>query len=326
MLELGGSPRWAHAVTESIASLANKTMRKFLELSRAPFFTAIITPALLAAALAYRDTGNMNWTRFALVMAALVAAHAAANLFNDYFDYRLGADTGEVKRTPFSGGSPHIVEGKEKESTFLALALVSLAVCSGCGLAVMILLGGSFPPALGIGAAGVLLGIFYTAPPLKLAYRGLGEAAIFLAFGILPVLGVYYVLTESFTLNVFLATLPLALLITDIILINEFPDLETDREAGKRTLAVRIGSLNARYIYVAMVAVAYALVAAFSLAEVYGHWGFLGLLGLPLSLPASIILWRKHAETEKLVPAQAMTILAHLCTGLALAVGIWISG
>ncbi len=249
MLELGGSPRWAHAVTESIASLANKTMRKFLELSRAPFFTAIITPTLLAAALAYRDTGNMNWTRFALVMAALVAAHAAANLFNDYFDYRLGADTREVKRTPFSGGSPHLVEGKEKESTFLALALVSLAVCAGCGLAVMILLGGSFPPALGIGAAGVLLGIFYTAPPLKLAYRGLGEAAIFLAFGILPVLGVYYVLTESFTLNVFLASLPPALLITDIILMNEFPDLATDSEAGKRTLAVRIGSLNARYIF-----------------------------------------------------------------------------
>ncbi|NPV58772.1 MAG: prenyltransferase [Actinobacteria bacterium] len=300
-------------------------MKKYLELSRAPFFTAIITPALLAAALAFRDTGTLDWTRFTLVMAGLVAAHAAANLFNDYFDYRLGADTIEVRRTPFSGGSPHLVEGREREGTFLAMALGSLAVCAGCGVAVMFLLGRSFPPVLGIGAAGVLIGVFYTAPPLKLAYRGLGEAAIFLAFGVLPVLGVFYVLAERFTLNAFLASLPPAFLITDIILINEFPDLQTDREAGKLTLVARLGSGFSRYVYIIMVVAAYALVVAFSLLEVYGGWGFLGLAGLPFSLPASAILWREHDRADKLVPAQAMTILAHLATGLALAVGIWIS-
>lgn len=299
-------------------------MRRYLELSRAPFFTAIITPALLAAALAYRDTGSMNWVRFVLVMAGLVAAHAAANLFNDYFDYRLGADTAQVKRTPFSGGSPHLVEGRERESTFLALALASLAASAACGVAVMALLGDSFPPALGIGAAGVLLGVFYTAPPLKLTYRGLGESAILLAFGVLPVLGVYYVLAETFTLNAFLASLPPGFLITNIILANEFPDLVSDREAGKRTLVVRLGTAVSRYVYLVLAAAAYALIMVFSIREIYGSWGFLGLTGLSLSSPAAAILWSRHSRAEELVPAQAMTILAHLVTGIALAAGIWI--
>ncbi len=294
-------------------------------MSRAPFFTAIITPALLATALAIKDAEEISWVRFALVMLGLVAAHAGANLVNDYYDFRQGADNPDVKRTPFSGGSPHLVEGSEKESTFLILAIASFAVCAACGVAVMVQLGRSFLPVLVIGIAGVLIGFFYTAPPLKLAYRGWGEVAIFLAFGVLPVLGVYYVLTESLTLDAFLVSLPLAFLITNIILVNEFPDFETDGRAGKRNLVVRMGTGKARFLYLAFVLAAFLSLAIFSLLPGRGRWGLLGMAGAPLALFAAQRVIGEHHRPEKLVPAQALTIVAHLITGLGFAAGVWIS-
>ncbi len=301
-------------------------MKRFLELSRAPFFTAIITPGIFGAILAYRETGHISWLRFILTIVGLVAAHAGANLSNDYFDFRLGADLNNPNRNKFSGGSPHIVEGREKARTFLFFGLASFAVALGCGLALAWIVDRGIGPVIGLAALGFALAFFYTAPPLKLVYHGWGEPAIFVAFGLLPVLGAYYVQTGALSAWPLIAGLPLSFLITNILWINEFPDYASDRDAGKRHLVVRLGLSASRYVYHGMVLAAFALIAALSLDGRFGRWGLLGLGALPFAAGAAAILHRHFREPPALEKAQGLTIATHLATGLLLCVGLWIGG
>jgi 1,4-dihydroxy-2-naphthoate octaprenyltransferase len=299
-------------------------MKRYLELSRAPFFTAIIMPVLFATALAWNVRGTVDWTVFALTLVSLVAAHAGANLFNDYFDWRLGADQLNRNRNRFSGGSPHIVEGKARPGLFLGLGIASFALCLGTGVAMFFLCGQALIPLALMGLAGLAIGVFYTAPPFKLAYRGMGEACIFAAFGILPVMGVYYTQTGEVTAWALVACLPLGFLVTNIILINEFPDYASDREAGKRHLVVRLGTGPARYLYLAIALAAFGAVGWLCIGSPYGGWTALGLLGLPAALAAAVVLFRNADEPPALLPAQGLTIVAHIVTGILLTVGLLI--
>ncbi len=299
-------------------------MKRYLELSRAPFFTAIIVPVIFSTALAWRSRGAVNWLVFALSLLALVAAHAGANLFNDYYDWRLGADKLNRNRNRFSGGSPHLVEGKVRPSLFLRLGAASFAVSAVTGVAALLVCGQALLPLALLGLVGLVIGFFYTAPPFKLAYRGLGELCIFLAFGILPVLGIYYLQTGEMSSTVAFASLPLAFLVTNIILINEFPDFESDREAGKRQLVVRLGTGKARYLYLVMVLASLAAVFWLSALSPYRGWTGMAYGGLILALAATVILFRHHQEPGALLPAQGLSISAHLVTGVMLTLGLLI--
>jgi 1,4-dihydroxy-2-naphthoate octaprenyltransferase len=301
-------------------------MKRFLELSRAPFLTAIITPLIFGTALAYRTTGEVDWLRFVVALIGLAAAHAGANLFNDYFDYMLGADQKNRHRSQFSGGSPHLVEGREKSRTFLLMALAATGVALAAGGVLMWLVDGGPGPVLWLTLAGLGLGFFYTAPPMKLAYRGVGELCVFLGFGPLPVLGAWYIQTGFLGAVPFVASLPLSMLITNIIWINQFPDWESDRAAGKHHLVVRMGRSLARWVYHGLGFGAFVLIALFSLKPLFGAWGFLGLVALPAVVAASMVLHRRFEEPAALLPAQGLTIVAHLATGILLTVGVAIGG
>jgi 1,4-dihydroxy-2-naphthoate octaprenyltransferase len=291
-------------------------------MSRAPFLSAIIMPVIVATALAWRDTGSVKWLSFALVMASLVAAHAGANLLNDYFDWRLGADRINPNRNRLSGGSPHIAEGRAEPSLFLRSGIASFIAAAAAGVALLLTCGRPLLPLLLIGLAGFAAGVLYTAPPFKLAYRGWGEACIFAAFGVLPAAGVYYLQAGTVTAAAVGASLPLAFLVTGIILVNEFPDCESDREAGKRQLVARMGTGRARYLYLAAAAAAFASVVWTAACSGFGGWTALALLALPLSLAAAIILFRNHSEPAALLPAQSLTVAAHAAAGLLLTVGL----
>lgn len=299
-------------------------MKKFMEMSRAPFLSAIVMPVMVATALAWRDTGSVRWSSFALTLLSLFAAHIGANLLNDYFDWQLGADRVNANRNRFSGGSPHIAEGQARPSLFLWSGIASFAVASVAGIALLLSCGQPLLPLLLMGLAGFAIGVLYTAPPFKLAYRGLGEVGIFIAFGILPVVGAYYLQTGRFSGTVIAASLPLAFLVTDIILVNEFPDCESDRESGKRQLVVRMGTSRARFLYLALAGGAYASVAWLAAASGYGGWTALAFVALPLSLAAASVLIRNHREPRALLPAQGMTIAAHTLAGLLLTAGLLI--
>jgi 1,4-dihydroxy-2-naphthoate octaprenyltransferase len=165
---------------------------------------------------------------------------------------------------------------------------------------------------------GFLAGYLYSASPISLMSRGLGEVTIFLAFGPLITWGTYYAMTGLLTLEAFLLGIPLGFLITAVIWINQFPDLEADRDAGKRNCVVRLGRDRSRFIYALLMLGPYAVVLFWVLTQP-GSWPYLAaVLTIPIALKAIKILYAHYQTYDEIIPAQALTIQTHLVLGLVL--------
>ena len=219
----------------------------WMVITRAPFLTAIIVPILVGAAwVAYNQLVQPFPTAlFWVTLFAGIFLHIAANTFNDYFDWVSGTD--KVNNNyflPYSGGSRSIELGLINEKTLFRVALISLILSAGLGLIL------AFTSGYGVllfGLFGAFSAYFYTAPPLRLAARrGLGELLVGLNFGPLAAAGAVYALTGQVTGADFLVGLPVGLLTTAILWINQFPDEESDRKAGKINLVVVLGKQRAR--------------------------------------------------------------------------------
>jgi 1,4-dihydroxy-2-naphthoate octaprenyltransferase len=281
---------------------------------RAPFTAASALPALIAAAWAWQRGESFSWTRAILAVAGAAVVHLAANVINDYFDWD-ASDKINRFATPFSGGSRSRLEGLVERRTFLLMGIVLLVIA--CGLAAgLVILDRPLVPLIGL--AGALGGILYSARPVQLAGRGVGELIIFICFGPLITLGTGYAIEGAITLNYALIGLPMGFLVASILWINEFPDIEADDRAGKRTLVVRLGSSRARWGYVALVAGFAASVAALWVADILPVWSLACLLTLALAFKAVRNLWAHHSDPDKLVPSQAATIQMQAMAGLLL--------
>lgn len=298
------------------------TPKHYLVLARAPFLTASVVPVLLGTALAYRLKGAFRPLDFVLVLLGMVFAHLGVNLANDYFDFQQGADQNNQFRNPFSGGSPSLAEGRESPLRFLRLFLLSFALAALCGITLMVRVDRGIGPIFWIALAGFVSGFFYTAPPLKFVYRGLGELFIMLGFGVLPVLGTYYVQTGMLALEPVIAGAAVGLLTTNILYINQFPDYRSDKEAGKSTLVVRLGTARARFLYPIFLACAALFIALGPALFRFPLFYLAGLLALAPAVAAGAILMRYHGEPPRLLKGQALTIVTQLCTGLLLTVGV----
>lgn len=293
---------------------------RWLVVTRAPFLTATLVPILLGAAVVGQQPGPFPWLAFGLAVLAGVALHVSANVFNDYFDWKSGTDEANTDYfLPFSGGSRAIELGLITPRGLLLIGLASVLVAVGCALA---LLSSAGPGLLAFGAAGALIGFFYTAPPLRLAARrGLGELAVLLAFGPLMTAGTIYAMTGQAALGDYLLGLPVGLLTTAILYINEFPDADSDARTGKNHLVVTLGKERARWGYVALMVLAFGfgvVGAALGLLPL-GHAAM--LLALPLVVKATRILWR-HYNDRALVTANATTIQLHMAAGLLATIGV----
>jgi len=277
-----------------------------LRLARGPFLSLSVLPVLLALVLARRAGAAISWSRAMLTLAGVASAHAAANLLNDFFDFRSGADPANRRRTPLSGGSPFLVSGAVSPRRVLGIALLFGLLALYCWWALATQVDGGWGPISWLALAGGILGLLYTMPPVRLAYRTLGEAAIMLVFGPLVVGGAYYVQTGRFTPLVWLASGFPGLLAGTVILVNEIPDVPADAAAGKLTLPVRWGwpaavrlfaVVNLAGIIVALLtalATGKPAVGAASIAPV------LNLLALPLLL--------RRGGSGRIYPAQVLTV------------------
>jgi len=293
---------------------------------RAPFFSASIVPVLVGGAAALYASGRFQWGLFLVTLVGMVALHAAANMINDYLDYKSGCDPHNPARTIFNGGSNVIADGLLSERAMLIGIALAYAIGIACGLFLALAMGPQGWVVLVLGLVGVAISLAYTAPRVLLAGRGLGEVGIALCFGLLAVQGTAYVQTGAFTWTGLLASLPVTGLIVAILWINQFPDIAADHAAGKDNLVVRLGPARARWGYYALLALAYLPVIGGAAGGVLPPWALLGLGGLPLALRAASILHRHYAESAALLPAQAATIQAHLVTGLLLALGLLLGG
>jgi 1,4-dihydroxy-2-naphthoate octaprenyltransferase len=261
---------------------------------------------------------------FFLTLAGVTFLHAGANTANDYYDHLSGNDAANTRFVrPFSGGSRLIQKGLLPPFHVLALSLGCLAAGGLIGLYLAWRVGGLV---LALGAIGGLAGFFYTAPPFKLGYRGWGELVIALAFGVLPVAGTYYVQTSTLPPRVLAASVPVALLVTAILFVNQFPDYEADRAVGKRNWVVRLGPAGARPLFAALMLLwplALAVDIGLHLLPFPTAWAFLGIVP---GLIATRIVWKHADEPSRVVRAGALTIALHLGVGLLIAVGVAFSG
>jgi 1,4-dihydroxy-2-naphthoate polyprenyltransferase len=286
-----------------------------LQAVRAPFLTATLVPVLVGAALAWQ-AGPLDWGLLALTLLGVALLHTGTNALNDYFDAKSGADAANATPTPFSGGSRVIQRGLLPVKTVGWLGFTLTALGCVVGLALVALAG---LPVLWIGLAGVAIGVAYTAPPFRLAHRGLGELAVAVAFGPLVVLGAFFVQTGAFTAAAAWAGVPVGLLIAAVLWINEFPDVTGDAAVGKRTLVVRLGLDRALRGYGLLILLAYAGVVLGVALDFFPVIALASLLTAPLAWKAWRVLTVRYREPYQMIPAMAYTVFLHLATGLLLA-------
>jgi 1,4-dihydroxy-2-naphthoate octaprenyltransferase len=301
--------------------------RKYLAVlflaSRPQFLTASISPVLVGSALGFAVAGTFNWPLFLLALFGMMALHAGANIANDYFDSQSGNDWVNKNVTPFSGGRQFIQQNILSPKATLAASLFCLTLGASLGLVILYLTRSWF--ILTLGLIGLLGGFFYTAPPVKFGYRGVGEIAIAFLFGILPVYGSYYLQTGTIDIISLPAACVVGILIFLIIFINEFPDLPADAAVNKKTLVVRLGIPAGVWIYRIAVISAFVIMIAGVFVSRVMVWPLLlyFLFGLPASVAAMSFVNIHDVSTPG--PTQhracAITIILHLIGSLALVSG-----
>ncbi len=275
---------------------------------------ASIVPVLVGSAIAARS-GQFQALPFLAALLASLLIQIGTNYANDLFDYLKGADRQRQ-------GPTRVVQNGLVTPSQMRHAVI-LVFGSAALLGVYLIFVGGWPIAL-IGLLSILAGIGYTGGPYPLAYHGLGDLFAFLFFGVIAVNGTAYIFTHQFTALAFIASLPVALLVTAIIIVNNLRDIPTDAAAGKRTFAVRIGDRNTRIEYTICVLGAYVIpIGLAALSSSIGGWW------LPFfTLPRAIQLVRTVLQGQvgpSLNRTLGQTAQLHLWFGLALALSILIS-
>ena len=293
-------------------SLGSLTLRT----TRLPFLTATIVPVLLGIAIAASD-GAFDLLSAILTVIGASFVQLAINVSNDVFDTAQGADDANVTPTKFSGGSRVIQYGLVSFRRMAALAAGFYLAAALIGV-VLLLLRGS-PALLVIGVVGFIVGLGYTAPPLKLVYRGLGEVAVAFGFGPLMLLGAYVVQTRgALSWEPLVASIPIALLVALILYVNEIPDRRGDARAGKRTRPVRFS----RSVIIAgwrlAVAAAYGAVLVGVVLGILPIPALLVLLTIPLALRVERGLEPNYDNPYGLMAIMRENIQLHLYVGLLL--------
>lgn len=293
--------------------------KKWILAVRAPFFTGIAVPITFGATLAYYETGAFQWGLFLITFVGGIFAQAGANLANDYYDHKTTDDDINPNFTPFSGGSRVI---QNKLLTPRAV-LTGAFICWGLALLAGIYLTINTPGywVLLLAGAGFIGGFFYTASKFAFSYNRLGECAILVNFGILPVMGSYFVQTGHFSWLSFWSSFPIGFLITAILYINQYPDYDADRAVQKNHLVVTFGRKGARAGYYFLIFGSYIILILAVIFARLTPYSLVALLSLPVALKTVKIFSREYEKVKELIPAQAGTIQVHLLVGLLMSAG-----
>lgn len=287
---------------------------------RAPFLLASLLPVALGLAGARYAGVTLDGGVALLTLLAAALLHAGINVINDVIDARNGTDEINVDRVPpFTGGSRMIQDGIYTEAELARLAAILFASAMAIGGWLVFQSG---PVLLLLGAIGLLLGWGYSAPPLALNRRGLGEFAVLGGFALLPA-GAWAVQSGALEPDALALGLPGGLLIAALLYINQFPDVAADGAVGKRHWVVRFGTARARFGYLGLVALAWSSAVLLVLGLDAGPWPAIALLPMPLSLCAGVVLMRHHDRPAALRPAIVCTLLAALSHIALLSAVLW---
>lgn len=306
------------AVEPNLNNMANPVLR-YLMATRPAFLTVTLFAGFIGLASAYADGVQIDLLTAGMSLLFGLVAHAGINVLNDYYDALNGTDDANNERIfPFTGGSRFIQNGvlSRRETAFFGGILLLLVVVAGVWLTLV-----SDANLLWIGVAGLFIGWAYSAPPFKLNSRGLGEIGVWAGFALIAI-GSDFVQRGSFSLKPLIAVGSYALLVTNLLFINQFPDLKADRAAGKRHLVVRLGHHRARWLYAVIAATAYGWLAVAVLSGALPWMALLALASAVFSIQAARTLMQSSGTPSSLTPAIQQTIAAAALHSLLLSVAI----
>jgi 1,4-dihydroxy-2-naphthoate octaprenyltransferase len=291
-------------------------LKKWLMVIRAPFLPLSVVLAFLGTCIAWYD-GAFHLGYALLAFFGLLLAHISVDVLNEYFDYRSGVDL-ETKRTPFSGGSGAIPAGLISPRQALWLGLGTFLAIIPIGIYFIIASGWLLLPLLIVAAICIIL---YTPFLLKMGWP---EWAPGLGMGTLPVLGAYFVQTTTYGPAI-VASIPSGILVHNLLLLNEFPDVEADSKGGRKTLPIAAGRRKASVVYSVLTVIVYLWIIGGVVAGQMPVFSLIALLTLPFAVKA-IRGALKYQEMSRLVPAMANNVLVVLLTQLLLGIGYILAG
>jgi len=267
-------------------------------------------------------TGTAVWTgssinlfHLLLVFIGALSAHISVNALNEYFDFRSGLDL-RTQPTPFSGGSGTLSARPAAARVALTTGLVALAIATLVGIYFLFVRGLGLLP---LGLLGLAVIVIYT--PWLTRNALLCLIAPGLGFGTLMVMGTDFCLTGTYTWPAFFASLVPFFLVSNLLLLNQFPDIEADRSIGRRHLPIIAGPRTSSLVYAGMLAATYLSIIVGALPA----WGLLGLLTLPLAFMAARGAYQYGGQIERLVPHLGQNVLINILTPLLVAIGLFIA-
>ena len=287
---MGFSLNPPHARVLPGASSGLDRLLRVVSLVRYRFFLyAGLLPYLLGAAWAYRVVGQLDGAVFWSGLAGVVLAVIGVEAFNEYFDARMGTD--------------RVFNPDDLPPMSTAVLWLGIAGFAGAlGTGVYLARSGGWP-ILAFAGLGGLAAVFYVAPPVRWAYRGLGETVIALSYGPWMVLGSLYLHARIFTWGASVASLVPGLLIMALAVVNAIPDFHQDRLVGKRNLVVRLGRKRAVWLYLSLAGAALLILAGGVAAGVFPLVSLLALAGLPLLIKSARLAATSYERPRQFVPA-----------------------
>lgn len=294
------------------------TLKTLLGIIRLPFL--LLTPACVSVGIgtAYWQTETLNGFYVLLILIGALSAHISVNVFNEYYDSKSGLDS-KTKRTPFSGGSGALQANPSLANSALWLAWSTFGITSIIGIYFVTVLSWQLFP---FGLLGLLLLITYTTwwvynPWLCLIAPGLG-------FGVLMIMGTHFALTGEYSLVAFVASLPVTILVSGLLLLNQFPDVEADESIGRRHLPIVMGFQKSAWLLGSFYLLAYLLVIISVLLEMLPIYCSLSLATVPLAWKAYSGAKDFKGNISQLIPAMGMNVAVTLLSPVLLAVALFI--
>ena len=288
----------------------------FLE-TRPQFLVLSVVLGLTGTCIAWYD-GFFNIGDALLATFGLILTHMSVNALNDYFDYGSGIDK-VTELTPFSGGSGMLKEGLLSSREVLLIGIITLLLAIPIGIYFILTKGWLLLPLIIVAAACIVL----YSPLIQKFYWP--EWSPFLGLGVLPVLGMYFSQTGMYTLHAVIAAIPSGFLVHNLLLLNEFPDIEADRVAHRKTLPITMGGRGAAIFYTVFTIMAYIWIVVAVIFKAMPVFTLLALLTSPLAAKA-IRGSFKYKDRERLIPTLAGNVMVVLLTQVLIGIGYILSG
>src|SRR5438132_13309852 len=293
--------------------------------TRARTLPVMLAPVLIGFVLAWQQGTPFQWGLFILALLGALAAHLGANVVNDVFDFAEGTDQTAQKMVPegttLATGSQALMRWQLSLRAYRGLAIALFALALLCG----IVLAFFRPWAIAFGVAGFLLAFFYVAPPLRLAYigRGLGEVDILISFGVLPLVGSYYVQMGTVTLTALLASLPIGLYTMAVLYVHHFLHWRADAAVGKITPVVALGERRARLVGAMILLLIAATFLLDAILNVFPWYSFIAAFTI---IPVLNVLRQATGDLKQYIRLMATNLNGNLQAALVVLLALFVRG